>query len=186
MGSAATANKSVMGGEAPPPPAGPPVVDPTAPGLTPECFGIGGSDTKPGARAARPAETPAAPARPAAAPERGSGTDMGSVRRPFNTELDICPIDDRGRPGPTWSAKARELSRGELVFFSRRMCYPGAHKIVLIHLIDSTPVAVYGVIDTSEYEGDGLYRVEMSLRPMPPDRRLHEWIEARRGRVHVS
>ncbi len=190
MGS--TVEIGAQAGAAPPPPAGPPVVDPSAPGLSPECFGIEAppkpaietGDGPPLARMTTGLPSALAAPRRATierkAPEHAGGD---AVKRAFVTDLDVCEIDDRGRPGAVWTAKARELSRGELVFYSRRMCYPGRHKLVLIHLIDNSPVAVYGVVEASEYEGEGQYRVELELRPMPTtNRHIAEWIETRRAR----
>ncbi|MEZ6243455.1 MAG: hypothetical protein R3B57_10480 [Phycisphaerales bacterium] len=167
-------------GEAPPPPAGPPAVDPAAPGLSRECFGI--ENQKGGVAAPVPARVHANSSSPSVATASEESKHDASPRRPFNTELDVCEIDDRGRPGTVWSARARELSRGELVFHSRRMCYVGRQKLVLIHLIDHTPVAVCGAVESSEYEGEGLYRVELRLKPVPHTRHILEWIEARVGR----
>lgn len=98
--------------------------------------------------------------------------------RPFSAELDACEIDERGRPETVWTAKARELGRGSMVFLSRRMCYPGRRLVMLIHLIDHSPAPLHGLVQACEYEADGLYRVELRLMPMPDSGRLREWVDS--------
>ena len=60
-----------------------------------------------------------------------------------------------------------ELSRSTLSFKSRRMCYEGRELVVAVHLVDDRPVALFGVVSKSEYEGEGLYRTTLSLQEMP-------------------
>lgn len=173
---------------APPPPIGPRAVDPKAPALRPSCFGIEDlPETMRGAapesierHASPPAEEPA-PTQPPR-PRRG-GDDQ---RRSFTTEVDMCEIDDRGRPEAPWAARARELSRSEIVISSRRMCYTGRQVLVLIHLVDHTPVAIFGVVEACEYDGEGQYRVEIGLLEMPTNRHIREWIAARSGKTWRS
>ncbi len=99
----------------------------------------------------------------------------------FDAELDLCELDDRDRPGATWSGKGRELSRSNLVFRSRRMCHCGRRILVAVHLIDDKPVPLFGKVTSCEYDGDGLYRVEMELLKTPERTEVTEWI-AKRGR----
>ncbi len=161
-----------MQATASPPPAGPNAVDPSAPPLTGRMLGVEGGI--PRAAAPVPQDSPAAaPAEPA--PEV-SIPDAAS--RPFSAEIDACEIDDRGRPETVWTARARELGRSRLVFLSRRMCYPGRRLLVMIHLIDHRPAPLHGLVQTCEYEADGLYRVELRLLPMPDDERLREWVDS--------
>lgn len=163
-----------------PPPAGPTAVDADAPPLSAYALGIEHAAPTPGTiRSTAPTtasegEPPTAPAtsqsEPAAAPAGGT--------RPFGAELDACEIDERGRPETVWSARARELGRGSLVFLSRRMCYPGRRLVLLIHLIDSKPAPLYGLVQSCEYEAEGLYRVELRLMPMPDSGRLRDWVDS--------
>lgn len=99
----------------------------------------------------------------------------------FDAELDLCEVDDRDRPGPTWCGKGRELSRSNLVFRSRRMCHAGRRILVAVHLIDDKPVPLFGRVASCEYDGDGLYRVELELQK-PPDRtEVGDWL-SKQGR----
>lgn len=175
-----------MGGEATmidflacvsPPPAGPTAVDASAPPLSASALGI--EDASPvmaAAPAPAPLGRPAAPASPA--PEPSPTPSAAGATRPFNAELDACEIDERGRPETVWSARARELGRGSMVFLSRRMCYPGRRLVVLIHLIDHAPAPLHGLVQACEYESEGLYRVELRLMPMPDRGRLREWVDS--------
>lgn len=97
----------------------------------------------------------------------------------FDADLDLAEIDDRERPGPTWTAKGRELSRSHLIIRSRRMCYPHRRVIAAVHLIDDQPVALFGRVIACEYDGDGLYKVELELLKMPERPEILEWIETR-------
>src|ERR1043165_3069714 len=73
----------------------------------------------------------------------------------FDAELDLCELDERDRPGPTWTGKGRELSRSGMVFRSRRMCYPGRRVLAAVHLIDDMPVPLFGRVASCDYDGDG-------------------------------
>jgi len=97
----------------------------------------------------------------------------------FNAELDLAELDNRDRPCATWTARARQLSRSRLTFVSRRMCYTGRMLVVAVHLIDDEPVPLFGQIGLCEYEGEGLYRVEVDLLPCPDTRPVREWLAQR-------
>ncbi len=161
-----------------PPPAGPTAVDVNAPPLTAYALGIEHAPATPAsARSTTPVtpseETPAPPPRVSEPnPAQPGGT------RPFGAELDACEIDERGRPETVWTARARELGRGSLVFLSRRMCYPGRRLVLLIHLIDSKPAPLYGLVQGCEYEAEGLYRVDLRLMPLPDSGRLRDWVDS--------
>lgn len=108
----------------------------------------------------------------------GNGVPSSRKGHRFEAELDVAELDDRGRPVSTWGARGRELDRSSLVFMSRRMCYPGRHVVVAVHLIDSTPVPLFGRVRACEYEGDGLCRVELDLLEVPEDRAIRDWLDA--------
>lgn len=59
------------------------------------------------------------------------------------------------------------------------MCYEERLVVIAVHLIDAKPVPLFGVVRSCDYDGDGLYRVEIELLPMPEERPLLDWIEAR-------
>lgn len=109
---------------------------------------------------------------PGGTPERSDGHN-------FNAELDMAELDDRDRPGSTWAARARRLSRSKLVVASRRMCYPGRMIIVAVHLIDARPVPLFGQVVGCEYDGEGIYRVEIDMLPCPDTRAIRDWLSAR-------
>jgi hypothetical protein len=98
---------------------------------------------------------------------------------PFAADLDVCEMDDRDRPGLTWTAQARELSRSTLTFRSRRMCYVDRLLLVAVHLIDDRPTPLYGQVIGCTYESDGQYEVRISLLPAPQRPAVHAWLEAR-------
>ena len=127
---------------------------------------------------------PDAVAPPAASPVTDFRQAMSKPRsqeecRAFDAELDAAELDDRDRPLSTWSARAREISRGHLVLASRRMCYEDRLLVLAVHLIDARPVPLFGRVTGCEYDGDGLYRIEVALLPMPEVASLTEWITAR-------
>jgi hypothetical protein len=94
----------------------------------------------------------------------------------FDAELDLCELDERDRPGPTWTGKGRELSRSGMVFRSRRMCYPGRRVLAAVHLIDDMPVPLFGRVASCDYDGDGLYRVELELQKAPERPEIAAWV----------
>lgn len=98
---------------------------------------------------------------------------------PFAAELDVCEMDERERPGLTWAARARELSRSMLTFRSRRMCYVDRLLLVAVHLIDSSPTPLFGQVVGCSYEGEGEYEVRLSLLPVPQRPEVHLWLESR-------
>ena len=104
----------------------------------------------------------------------GTGRPAGHV---FEAELDIAEIDERGRPDHPWIARARLLSRSNIVIRSRRMCYLGREVILAIHLIDGSPVGLYGRIESCDYDGDGQYVVDIDLISLPDRPELHAWVE---------
>lgn len=97
----------------------------------------------------------------------------------FEAELDASELDDRMRPGGTWGARAREISRSGMILVSRRMCYHGRLIVLAVHLIDDAPVPLMGRVIGCEYEADGLYRTELELLPMPAQGPIPEWVTAR-------
>ena len=109
-------------------------------------------------------------------PARKPGKPIG-VR--FDAELDLSELDDRDRPGPVWTARGRELSRSHLILRSRRMCYQGRRVLVAVHLIDDKPVPLVGRVTACEYDGDGLYRVDLELIQVPTKPEITQWIEER-------
>jgi hypothetical protein len=119
----------------------------------------------------------AAPARP----EPGAGRPGGVFS--FRAELDIAEIDTRGRPGLAWTGRANELSRSQLTFRSRRMCYEGRELVVAVHLVDDRPVPLYGMVESSEYDGDGLYRTVVNLLPLPETEAVKTWVAALQHRA---
>lgn len=94
-------------------------------------------------------------------------------------EMDACELDDRERPGPVWTARGLTLSRSNLVFRSRRMCYPGRRLLVAVHLIDDRPTPLFGCVHACEYDGEGLYRVDLDLLPVPDRQDVRDWVRAR-------
>lgn len=94
----------------------------------------------------------------------------------FDADVDMCEVDDRDRPGPAWTAKAKQISRSSIVLRSRRMCYVSATVLVAIHLIDAEPVILYGKVRQCDYDGDGLYRLDVDLLPMPDKPTYKAWM----------
>ncbi len=97
----------------------------------------------------------------------------------FAAELDVTELNERGRPGTPWTAKGRELSRGSLVFMSRRMSHVGRLLLIAVHLIDDRPVPLYGRVVECEYEADGLHRVTIEFQPLPDSEVVRTWVESR-------
>lgn len=97
----------------------------------------------------------------------------------FDAELDLCELDERDRPGPTWTGKGRELSRSHMAFRSKRMCYCGRRILAAVHLIDDKPVPLFGKVLACDYDGDGLYRVELELQRAPERPEITAWVLAR-------
>lgn len=127
-------------------------------------------------------DDPPPPASPA--PSKVNFKRPSGVR--FDAELDMCELDDRDRPGPVWSARGRELSRSHLLVRTRRMCYAGKRILVAVHLIDDLPVPLYGRVLVCDYDGDGLYKVELELLRVPDRPEIAVWMHQRaRGREQV-
>lgn len=118
------------------------------------------------------------------ADQRSEGSHAPAARSaskgtfPFKAELDLAELDERGRPGPMWAGRATELSRSQLMFRSRKMCYDGRELMIAVHLVDDRPVALYGVVHRSEYDGDGLYATVVDLATLPETDAIHAWVAA--------
>lgn len=96
--------------------------------------------------------------------------------RPFDAEVDMCELDERDRLSPVWTARATAISRSTLGIRSRRMCYGGALVLVAIHLIDAKPVVLHGRVRQCDYDGEGLYRLEVELLPLPDKPVVQAWM----------
>ncbi|MBX3358738.1 MAG: hypothetical protein KF745_09940 [Phycisphaeraceae bacterium] len=103
------------------------------------------------------------------------GSTRGSVR--FSAELDLAELDGRRRPGMPWIGHGIEISRSELVFLSRKMCYEERLLLVAVHLIDDRPVPLFGSVNGCEYYGEGLYRTSLSLQELPEEDPVRAWIK---------
>lgn len=97
----------------------------------------------------------------------------------FDAELDLSELDDRDRPGPTWSGRGRELGRSHIVLRTRRMCYTNRRVLIAVHLIDDEPVPLLGLVTECEYDGDGLYKVALELMRVPERPEISAWISDR-------
>jgi hypothetical protein len=139
----------------------------------------------------RPAHTPPPPAPARAALSFLDDDDAQSapvstrpIRRSpgvkFDAELDLAELDDRERPGPTWGGKGRELGRSHLILRTRRMCYLNRRVLVAVHLIDDKPVPLFGRVSACEYDGDGLYKVDLELMRVPDRPEIAAWIDTLR------
>lgn len=130
-----------------------------------------GTTAAPAPGIAGPAGMPGMPAAPVSA---------GRTKlHPFNAELDASELDERWRPGTTWTAKARGLGRSHLVLQSRRMTYVGRVIVAAVHLIDAEPVALMGRVSVCEYEQEGLYRIELELLPVPGQGPIRDWVTSK-------
>lgn len=154
-----------------PPPSAPPGA--RAPFLIEDARAAAAPDREPASHTTRERPARAGPEEPARRPEG----EAKAVR--FAAELDVCEMDERERPGAAWSARARELSRSNLTFRSRRMCYVDRLLLVAVHLIDDRPVPLYGQVIACSYEGEGEYEVRLSLLPVPQRPEVHAWLESR-------
>lgn len=96
---------------------------------------------------------------------------------PFDAELDVAEVDERYKPGAAWLAKARTLSRSNLMFLSRRMCYVGRTLVVAVHRVDDKPLALIAKVVSCDYEVEGLYRVDTDLLPLVETPAISHWIE---------
>lgn len=96
----------------------------------------------------------------------------------FRADLDVAELDDRHRPGPTWAGRGIELSRSSMTFRSRRLCYEGRRLVVAVHLVDDRPVALFGLVSKSEYDGEGLYRTTVMLQPIPEEEPVRNWVQS--------
>ena len=165
--------------------ANPPPPPPTGVGLyarAPEA--ASGSAAAPSVRRSRPEEPRPVPDEqavdePKRRPTPSPAPSDALAGRPFDAELDVAELDERERPGSTWRVRATRLSRSEISFLSRRMCYTGRWIVMAVHMIDAEPVPLFGRVRTCDYEGDGRYRVEASLAPIPENRSLAAWLSTR-------
>jgi hypothetical protein len=139
----------------------------------------------------RPAVAPSYPGDPEPLPEPAAtkprepvGPEVGSTAgaptfHEFDAELDVAELDERLRPVTTWSARSTSVNRSSLGFRSRRMCYPKTLLMIAVHLIDDKPTFLAGRVTACEYDGEGLYSVEVELMPKPVSEELRKW-EAQR------
>jgi hypothetical protein len=118
-------------------------------------------------RGAEKEEAIEAPARPRA------------VGREFDAEMDAAELDERDRPGPTWTARGRTLSRSTVVIRSRRMSFTGRRVLMAVHLIDSQPVPLFGIVQACEYDGEGLYQITIDFMPVPDKAEVRDWLHER-------
>lgn len=113
--------------------------------------------------------------RPAPPPAATSGR-RGAKPVAFHAELDACELDERGRPGRPWAARAVSLSTSTISFASRRMCYPGRIVVLLLHLVDDRPVPLLGKVAVCDYQTEGRYRVDVDLMPLPENGPVRDWV----------
>jgi hypothetical protein len=97
----------------------------------------------------------------------------------FDAEMDAAELDDRERPGPPWTARGTRLSRSGVVIRSRRMSFAGRKVLLAVHLIDSEPVPLCGLVRTCDYEGEGLYTLTLDFVPVPERPEVREWLKER-------
>lgn len=109
-------------------------------------------------------------------PRRRSSKRPRPIGNCFEAEVDMAELDDRDRPLTTWTARAFELSRSNLIIRSRRMCYVGKLVMVAVHLIDDQPVPLFGKVYSCDYDGDGLYKVDLDLLPVPDRNEIRAWL----------
>lgn len=108
---------------------------------------------------------------PAPAPSAGTGRSnprpaVESNVYPFDAEIELAELDDRGKAGVPWSARSRTLSRSGMTISSRRMCYPERRVLVAVHRVDDEPAVLLGRVSGCRYESDGLHLIELELLPM--------------------
>ncbi|MBX3363540.1 MAG: hypothetical protein KF866_02135 [Phycisphaeraceae bacterium] len=127
-------------------------------------------------------DTPPAPAAATISQTVAPSQTFSRVPRPkghpFRTEVDLGEIDERMRPSAPWTARTLELSRGHLVLLSRRMVYTGRKMLISVHLIDSKPTPLAGVVVSCDYDADGLYKIDLDLVPVPRDDTSLRWFAA--------
>lgn len=104
----------------------------------------------------------------------GGDTASGPVF-PFDAELEMAEVDERGKLGTPWSARSRMLSRSSLTITSRRMCHTGRRVLVAIHRVDDEPMMLLGRVTDCKYESDGLYLLELELLPMNDGHAKHSF-----------
>jgi hypothetical protein len=85
---------------------------------------------------------------------------------PFDAELEMAEIDERGKAGIPWSARARTLSRSGMTVSSRRMCHTDRRVLIAVHRVDDEPAVLLARVADCRYETDGLHLLELELLPM--------------------
>jgi hypothetical protein len=109
---------------------------------------------------------------------RADTARVGRTGHRFDAKLDLMEFDDRERPNRIFSGVAVEIGPGHLLLRTRRMCHAGRELLIAVHLVDSAPAPLAGVVTSCEYERDGMHVVELSLRPLPDDDQLlNEWVD---------
>lgn len=128
------------------------------------------------------AEAGSVPEAPAVATGTRAAPAATRGGHPFDAELEIGEVDDRGRPGGVWVARGREVSRERLVLMSRRMVRLGSLVIIAVHMIDDEPMPLFGKVVECEYEAEGLHRIIVEFRPTPWNEDLRQWMAERTKR----
>ena len=62
------------------------------------------------------------------------------------------------------------------------MSYPGRRMLLAVHLIDAQPTPLMGEVVACEYHADGLYRIDLTLLPVPDLESFAAWFAAAGGR----
>jgi hypothetical protein len=102
--------------------------------------------------------------------------------RPFRADVDMAELDSRGRPGATWTAHSQHLGRGNLSVLTRRVAYEGSTLVVAVHLLDSEPTVLCGVVRACDYVGEGIHRLILDLQPVPSVEEVTRWAMGRAPR----
>lgn len=97
---------------------------------------------------------------------------------PFPAELDLTELDEHEKPMLTFTGRACELSGTHISFRARRMCYRSRNVILAVHLVDDQPVPLYGEVESSEYDGEGMCLTWVKLLELPNRDVLHDWLRA--------
>ncbi len=104
-------------------------------------------------------------------------------RKAFIQAVQVCELDDAGAPGPEWTCRAVDISRGGIGLRSRRMVHAGRKVFIKISPgrgSSSKGKLLFGVVKQSRYqEGEG-FVIGVKFEEIPQTWAITKWLTSSR------
>jgi hypothetical protein len=119
-------------------------------------------------------------------PEARAGAPAASSRREwerksYQQQVQVCELDDAGAPGPEWTCRAVDISRGGIGLRSRRMVHAGRRLFIKVSAgRGSKGKLLFGVVKQSRYqEGEG-FVIGVKFEEIPQTWAITKWLTSSR------